>query len=148
MTYASQLYRISAAETYRSSIEDLPNLRVTGLWTRARLERSIDGGATWQEVPLIMDLWSKLVAGTFTHWPPRFIDDLAVTAGVLSFTFHDPEDTWERPALPFKLDVESVWRAEYSARTTKWRVRHVRHLDYDGSDRDLKGRDVERLKHA
>jgi hypothetical protein len=146
MTYESRYYPISTHEMYRSSIEELPNSRVTGLSMRARLHRSSDAGVTWHELPLTLDFWSKIVAGTFTYWPPKFIDELVVTNGALSFTFHDPEDTWERPILPFKLDVESVWRAEYNAGSRKWRVRRVRHLDYDGADRNLREEDAKRLK--
>jgi hypothetical protein len=144
--YPVKYVRVSPSEIYRATTEDLAIMGLNGQVCRARLHLSEDNGLTWQEMPLRLTLMWRLLNRLFpANWPPQFIDDIHVSGAKLSFTFHDSESDWERPVLPGKLDVPSIWSAEYRSRAAQWTLRRVRHLDYEGADRDLRWKDVQRL---
>jgi hypothetical protein len=116
--------------------EDLPTSGPQGETTRARVYHSTDGGTTWDEVPLRLAFRSKLL-GFFTSWPPKFIDEMRLENGVLSFTFHDQEYPDANHILPFNLDVESLWRATLVSSRGRWTLNRIRLLDYEGLDARL-----------
>jgi hypothetical protein len=145
--YLVKYLRVSPEEIYRATTEDLAIMGSDGQVRRARLHRSEDNGLTWQEIPLTLTPMWRLLNRLFpANWPPQFIDEIQVSGGNVSFTFHDSDNDWEWPILPGKLDVPSIWSAQYRSRSGQWTLRRVRHLDYDGADRDLKWKDVKRLE--
>jgi hypothetical protein len=148
--YAVGYGRVSREEIYKFTSEDWQGRKrpkESNQFRRAIIWRSLDNGQTWQEVPLRLDLRSRVIrwmARGCYYWPPNFIDDLEPgERGRISIIFHDP-DPWEGSS-PSDWDAPSVWRAVYMPGKRRWRLERIRVLDYEGADADLKPRDAERL---
>lgn len=120
-----------AVETHRR-VTPGPN----GEIDRSIVVRSDDGGASWNPVSMRLSLGSRVWNGLFATWPPEKVDELA-SAGPTSIvvTFRDEWIPFERPILPFGLDQESLWQAQYYPLRQHWRLLRIRTLDYEGSDK-------------
>jgi hypothetical protein len=129
-----------AGAVYRTTAEELTNCN-DGRWWKAHLYRSTDGGRTWSEIPLVLS-GRSLLARLLTHWPPQTIDQVEMSAGELSFLFHDREDTYEKAPLPLRRLDESLWRAR-SLTNGRWRVEQIRQLDFEGEDQHFRWEDWE-----
>jgi hypothetical protein len=84
-----------------------------------------------------MDLvwWDRLRSRMMTAWPPETFDRLFVANGSLHLEYRDQWNPYERPVLPFGLDVESLWSAEYLSHERRWKLKRLRRLDYEGKDK-------------
>jgi hypothetical protein len=106
----------------------------SALWTRrgpgarqAFLLRSVDGGASWSELPLCRTAPSLVRYWGFPVWPPERVSGVALHDDqALEITF---ADEW----VAFEPGGESMWSASLAARGL-WTVRRIRKMDYDGAD--------------
>ena len=96
---------------------------------------SSDAGKTWSELPLKLEIRSwvrQLVASA--SWPPEKIDTFEFEDGTLQLEYRDRWIPHQASVLPFNLDQESLWRACYDSGKGKWKIEHLKYMDYDGDD--------------
>jgi hypothetical protein len=98
---------------------------------RIRIYRSKDSGSSWEEIPLVLDLRSRLWNGLFATWPPEHLECLYWESEQLVMEFRDPWIPWEKPILPARLDEESFWRATYLETSKKWSIQRNGFIEYD-----------------
>lgn len=110
---------------------------------RVDIFESTDGGRSWIDIPMKLAVASRVTRGLFATWPPESIDVLSCASGVLMIEFRDHWIPYERPVLPFRLDQESLWRATYDRERRRWKLKRLRHLDYEGSDKPIYGRPIQ-----
>lgn len=127
-------FRISEQEAYLAHPVRLAKPTATGSWSRAMIVHTDDGGQTWSDVPLRRCLQSRLGRAMFAPWPPEFLDRIWVHHAQLFIAYRDTWVPYERPILPFGLDTESAWIAQYHRPSKCWRLELERLLDYDGAD--------------
>jgi hypothetical protein len=89
----------------------------------------------WEALPIGLTWLSRVWHSMFTTWPPEHIDSIDCEHGRLSLQYRDTWVPYERPVMPFGLDRESVWKAEYCRRRQAWRLHRLQRLDYEGTDR-------------
>ncbi len=120
-----------AGVLYRAAQFDRKPLGPCGEAYLVRVFSSDDQGTSWEEIPLRLT-WHARIFGLFADWPPQTLDRLYCEGETLIMEHSDEWIPYERPVLPFKLDVESEWRSRYDSQGGRWTIRRLRHLDYDG----------------
>lgn len=90
-----------------------------------------NGRDEWQTVSLALDLISYAKQFFTGSWPPENCSRAEIVDGALMVEFEDPWQEWEKPIMPFKLDVESSWSATLSARSGKWRLQRISFINYE-----------------
>jgi hypothetical protein len=88
----------------------------------------------WVELPMKLTWWSRVAHSMFTTWPPENVDSVHCEDGCLTLFYRDYWVPYEKPIMPFALDRESAWRAEYLLNRAAWKLYRIRHLDYEERD--------------
>lgn len=116
-----------AGVAYRFELCRLRDERRAGNDVFVRLRCFRREGRGWVHLPMKLALRSKLWDSWFTTWPPVNLTRVDFRVEEPFIEFHDAI-VWEAPVLPFYLDTESVWRAQYSSRTSRWSLTRVRRV--------------------
>lgn len=82
-----------------------------------------------REVPMKLDLRSRILFGWLGTWPPESASELLLRNGQLCLAYRDEWMPFERPILPFGWDRESEWLARYDSVRGVWRLHRVRKLE-------------------
>lgn len=112
----------------------IPGRGPNGQVTRAGVFVSPSPDLPGTELSMSLSWLSRLRYGLSVTWPPETVDKLDTTQEGLRMAFRDPWYPFNRPFLPFNLDVPSLWSAIFCELHGHWVLRRVRHLDYDGED--------------
>jgi hypothetical protein len=95
------------------------------------VERSLDGGHSWQRVPLRLDIRSRLRFATLLHrdrWPPAAVDAYGVESGCLAIRFRDSWIMFDLPYRDSSSNREAEWKATYSPIEQHWTLTRLRVL--------------------
>lgn len=79
-----------------------------------------------------LTVWSCLL--NLLHmkrWPPERVLSIRDEGGRVSVRFQDPWVPFEANVLPFRLDREGIWRADYHERSRRWSLVRERDVDLD-----------------
>ncbi len=85
---------------------------------------------SWKVVSLKIGVidYFKQVCGN--SWPPQNLTSAKYEEDKLIIEFHDPWIPHQKPILPFKLDHEWKWKAEYDSRYSKWTLMKLEFIPY------------------
>jgi hypothetical protein len=94
---------------------------ISGKKRRVVIWRTVDGGSTWEELPLRVLFWQKPFPRFWASWPPSVetgsIRKLAIERGEIVIYYEDPWIDWERG---------SQWKAAFDERRRRWRMTHIK----------------------
>ena len=82
------------------------------------------------EIPMKLTNWSRIKYGLFVQWPPQSIEEVDSTENTISIEFKDPWIPFDKPIMPFNLDKESQWRAEFIESKKAWKLKRIRTINY------------------
>jgi hypothetical protein len=121
---------------YRVECVELAQARENGESSICFILKSSDDGKQWNRLPMKLSLFSRIISFSAT-WPPESVDKLFFDRGTIAIEFRDHWIPDERPILPMGLDQESLWRASYDQRRSRWTLKRLRVLDYPDKDRPI-----------
>ena len=75
----------------------------------------------------VIDYFKQLCSNS---WPPQNLTSSKYEDDKLVIEFHDPWIPHQKPILPFKLDHEWKWKAEYDSRKSKWKLKKLEFIPY------------------
>lgn len=95
---------------------------------RQRRIRVVEAAEEDREVPLVLDVFSRVLYGWLGTWPPERASRLYCEGAEVVMEYQDEWVPFERPILPFGYDRESEWKARFSPRRRTWCLKRLRQL--------------------
>lgn len=95
---------------------------------RQRRIRVIEAADEDREVPLALDVFSRVLYGWPGTWPPERASRLYCEGNAVVMEYQDEWVPFERPILPFGYDRESDWKARFNPRARTWCLKRLRRL--------------------
>ncbi|MGA2841901.1 MAG: hypothetical protein ABSG18_17285 [Steroidobacteraceae bacterium] len=98
---------------------------------RQRRIRVVEAAEKEREVPLVLDVSSRLLYGWLGTWPPERASRLYCEGDAVVIVYRDEWIPFEPPVLPFGYDRESEWMARFNPVSCKWNLKRLQRLGYD-----------------
>lgn len=124
---SSTICRVSSAEEFRVSIFKRAKRGANGEETTIEISSTVDGGRTWEKVPLRRSFRSFLISCVYSTWPPEGYDKVEAEGGFLSVEYRD---MW----VPHEPSPAWRWKAVYDPAKGYWTLARLQKMDYENKD--------------